>query len=165
MGCRFLESLSLSTLVAPTTSQEFRSLYWDRQPLIIHRKNPGYYEDLFTLQDFDEAIVRSVDYVKMANATDKKFQSYRGEMAQGLEAVLGDMRAGGTLVLDQLHRRDPKLSRLCRVLASELGHRFQTNLYLTPPNGKGFTPHWDNHDVFILQVVGSKYWKIDKDRR
>jgi hypothetical protein len=103
--------------------------------------------------------------VKMANAASQKFQSYRGEMTQGLEAVLGDMRAGGTLVLDQLHRREPKLSRLCRVLASELGHRFQTNLYLTPPNGKGFTAHWDNHDVFILQVVGSKHWKIDKNRR
>jgi ribosomal protein L16 Arg81 hydroxylase len=51
------------------------------------------------------------------------------------------------------------------LLGQELGHRFQTNLYLTPPNGKGFTPHWDNHDVFVLQVVGSKHWKIEKDRR
>jgi hypothetical protein len=54
---------------------------------------------------------------------------------------------------------------LCRALAPEFGHRFQTNLYLTPPHGKGFTPHWDNHDVFILQVVGSKHWKIEKERR
>jgi hypothetical protein len=54
---------------------------------------------------------------------------------------------------------------LCRTLGAELGHRFQTNLYLTPPNGKGFSPHWDNHDVFIIQVVGSKDWQIEKQRR
>jgi ribosomal protein L16 Arg81 hydroxylase len=75
------------------------------------------------------------------------------------------MRDGGTLVLDQMHRREPTLTALCRVLASQLGHRFQTNLYLTPPHGQGFAPHWDNHDVFILQVVGSKDWKIEKQRR
>jgi ribosomal protein L16 Arg81 hydroxylase len=75
------------------------------------------------------------------------------------------MRDGGTLVLDQLHHREPNLRLLCRVLASELGHRFQTNLYLTPSHGKGFTPHWDNHDVFILQVVGSKDWNIEQQRR
>ncbi len=165
MRCRFLEGLSLSTLVAPTTDEDFRALYWERQPLIVHRKNPDYYDNLFTLQDFDEAIARSPDHVKMANASINKNVSYKSGMTEGLEAILGDMRAGGTLVLDQVHRGEPKLARLCRVLASELGHRFQTNLYLTPSNGKGFSPHWDNHDVFILQVVGSKHWKIEKRRR
>src|SRR5205085_2944126 len=90
---------------------------------------------------------------------------YKSETAPALEGVLADMRAGGTLVLDQLHHQNPKLGMLCRFLGPEFGHRFQTNLYLTPANGKGFTPHWDNHDVFILQVVGSKHWHIEKERR
>lgn len=165
MQCRFLESLSLSALIAPITDEDFRAVYWERQPLIVHRKNPDYYDNLFTLQDFDEAILRSPDYLKLANAATKKNASYKGAVTEGLEAALADMRAGGTLVLDQLHHREPKLGRLCRVLASQLGQRFQTNLYLTPPSGKGFTPHWDNHDVFILQVVGSKHWKIEKQLR
>jgi ribosomal protein L16 Arg81 hydroxylase len=165
MACGFLQKLSLSSLVAPLADEEFRSRYWERQPLVAHRKEPDYYYGLFTLEDFEEAIIRSPDYVKLANAATSKNQSYKGVVTEGLEAVLGDMRAGGTLVLDQLHHREPKLRLLCRVLAAELGHRFQTNLYLTPSNGKGFTPHWDNHDVFILQVVGSKNWKIEKQRR
>jgi hypothetical protein len=165
MQCRFLESLSLATLIAPISDETFRSLYWEHQPLIIHRKNPEYYGDLFTLQDFDEAILRSPDYLKLANAATNKNAAYKGAVTEGLEAALADMRAGGTLVLDQLHRHEPKLAQLCRVLASQTGQRFQTNLYLTPPNGRGFTPHWDNHDVFILQVVGSKHWKIEKQLR
>jgi ribosomal protein L16 Arg81 hydroxylase len=160
-----LQKLSLSSLVAPVADEEFRSRYWERQPLVVHRKDPDYYHGLFGLEDFEEAITRSPDYVKLANAATNKNVSYKGVVTEGLEAVLGDMRAGGTLVLDQLHHREPKLGLLCRVLAAELGHRFQTNLYLTPSNGKGFTPHWDNHDVFILQTVGSKNWKIEKQRR
>jgi ribosomal protein L16 Arg81 hydroxylase len=165
MVCGFLENLSLSSLVAPVAVEEFRSRYWERQPLVVHRKDPDYYHGLFNLQDFEEAITRSPDYVKLANAATKKNVSYKGRMTEGLEAALGDMRAGSTLVLDQLHHREPRLTQLCRVLAAELGHRFQTNLYLTPASGKGFTPHWDNHDVFILQTVGSKNWNIEKQRR
>ena len=165
MVCDFLKNLSLSHLIAPIAEEDFRLRYWERQPLVVHRKDPDYYGNLFTLRDFDDAIARAPDYVKMADAAKKKNVSYKGAAAEGLEAVLGDLRGGGTLVLDQMHHREPKLGLLCRVLAAELGHRFQTNLYLTPPHGKGFSPHWDNHDVFILQVVGSKDWKIERDRR
>jgi ribosomal protein L16 Arg81 hydroxylase len=165
MACGFLNNLSLSSLVTPVEEEEFRLRYWEQQPLIIHRKDPDYYDDLFTLEDFDRAVTRSPDYVKIANASSNKNVSYKSVPTEGLEGVLKDMRGGCTLVLDQLHQREPKLGALCRVLASQLGHRFQTNLYLTPPNGQGFTPHWDNHDVFILQVVGAKDWKIEKLRR
>src|SRR5580693_1227302 len=164
MVCGFLQKLSLSSLVAPVAVEEFLSRYWEQQLLVVHRKDPNYYYGLFNIEDFEDAITRSPDYVKLANAATNKFVSYKG-VTEGLEAVLGDMRAGGTLVLDQLHHREPKLGLLCRVLAAELGHRFQTNIYLTPSSGKGFTPHWDNHDVFILQAVGSKNWKIEKRRR
>jgi bifunctional lysine-specific demethylase and histidyl-hydroxylase MINA len=165
MTCRFLENLTLRSLVAPVAEEEFRARYWEQRPLIVHREDPDYYGDLFTLRDFDEAITRSPSYVKMANAATKKNASYKGAMVQGLESVLADMRDGGTLVLDQLHHQEPKLGLLCRALGPELGHKFQTNLYLTPPHGKGFSPHWDNHDVFILQVLGSKHWQIEKERR
>jgi len=165
MVCGFLQKLSLCSLVAPVAVDEFRARYWERQPLVVHRKDPDYYHGLFTLQDFEETITRAPDYVKLANATTNRNVSYKGVVTEGLEAVLADMRAGGTLVLDQLHHREPKLGLLCRVLGAELGHRFQTNLYLTPSSGKGFKPHWDNHDVFILQTMGSKNWNIEKQRR
>jgi ribosomal protein L16 Arg81 hydroxylase len=165
MVCGFLQKLSLSSLVAPTAVEEFHSRYWERRPLVVHRKDPDYYYGLFSLQDFEESITRAPDYVKIANAATNKGVSYKGVVTEGLEAVLRDMRAGDSLVLDQVHNREPKLGLLCRVLAAELGHKFQTNLYLTPSSGKGFKPHWDNHDVFILQTVGSKNWNIEKQRR
>ncbi len=165
MTSRFLENLSLASLIAPVTEEQFRSRYWEQEVLVVHREKPDYYGDLFSLKEFDEAITRDPSYVKIANAPTLKLASYKTEMVKGLEAVLADMREGCTLVLDQLHKKDPKLGLLCRALAPDFGHPFQSNLYLTPPHGKGFTPHWDNHDVFILQVVGSKKWQIEKERR
>src|SRR5207237_880607 len=164
-ACEFLDNLSFTSLIDPPSNDRFRRAYLEQKPLVIHRGNPDYYKGLFTLDDFDETIARNPEYVKLANAKTKRNASYRSELTPGIEAVLSDMRGGGTVVLDQLQRHDPKLGLLCRVLAAEVGHRFHTNLYLTPPNGQGFTPHWDSHDVFVLQLVGSKDWKVETQRR
>src|SRR5262249_36490553 len=120
---------------------------------------------LLTLRDFDYGVANGASYVKTAEAKAKKAARAQTNSTSGIESVLADMRGGSTLVLDRLHEREPKLARLCRGLEAEAGDRFPTNCYLTPPNGAGFTPHWDNHDVFILQVVGSKHWKVEKERR
>src|SRR5438445_1082816 len=134
-------------------------------PLMVLRNNPDFYGDLLTLQDFDRAVASAPAYVKAAEAKSKKSVRNESETASGLEHTLAEMRTGSTLVLDQLQQREPKLGLLCRLLEQELGHRFQTNCYLTPPQGQGFTPHWDNHDVFVLQILGSKQWKVEKQSR
>jgi hypothetical protein len=35
-----------------------------------------------------------------------------------------------------------------------------TNLYLTPPGAQGFDPHYDTHEVFVLQIEGIKHWRL-----
>ncbi len=45
-------------------------------------------------------------------------------------------------------------------LAAEIGHPVQVNAYVTPPRGRGFAAHYDVHDVFVLQVSGTKQWTI-----
>ena len=34
------------------------------------------------------------------------------------------------------------------------------NAYVTPSDNQGFAPHYDVHDVFVLQVAGRKRWVI-----
>ena len=67
---------------------------------------------------------------------------------------------GSTLVLQGLHRTWPPLIDLGGRLAAELGHPVQINAYVTPPQNKGFSAHFDVHDVFVLQVAGQKRWTI-----
>jgi ribosomal protein L16 Arg81 hydroxylase len=163
--CRFLDRFTFETLIAPLTFAQFCAQYWEQKPLFAHRGDPNFYDDLMTLEDFDRAIASSPDYVKTAEAKSNKNTRIEAETTPGLERTLAEMRNGATLVLDKLHQREPKLGLLCRLLEQQLGHYFQTNLYLTPSKGQGFTPHWDNHDVFILQVLGSKHWRLEKQAR
>lgn len=72
-----------------------------------------------------------------------------------------DLFAGGaTVVLQSLHRWWPPVTALCRQLELDLGHAVQANAYLTPPGAVGFDPHHDTHDVFVLQLHGTKDWTI-----
>ena len=72
--------------------------------------------------------------------------------------MLAQLAGGATLVLQALHRTWPPLIRFGTELAAELGHPVQINAYITPPENQGFAAHYDTHDVFVLQVAGSKRW-------
>ncbi len=76
------------------------------------------------------------------------------------DKVLARLADGATLVLQALHRTWPPLVRFGSSLAAELGHPVQINAYITPPDSQGFASHYDTHDVFVLQVAGSKRWTI-----
>jgi hypothetical protein len=76
------------------------------------------------------------------------------------EAVLRLFADGSTVVLQGLHRLWPPLIEFADQLAADLGHPTQVNAYITPPSSRGFTPHYDVHDVFVLQVAGEKHWRI-----
>ena len=72
------------------------------------------------------------------------------------DKVLAQLSDGATLVLQALHRTWPPLVRFGSALAAELGHPVQINAYVTPPQNQGFSAHYDTHDVFVLQVAGTK---------
>jgi hypothetical protein len=74
--------------------------------------------------------------------------------------VLARFDEGATVVLQSLQRWWPPLTRFCRSLEAELGHAVQANAYLTPAGCAGLAPHHDTHDVFVLQVHGTKHWVL-----
>jgi ribosomal protein L16 Arg81 hydroxylase len=165
MSCRFLADFSLAKLVDPTPVDTFLADYWEKKPLLIRRGNRNYYGDLLTLADFDAVIALNPNSLKVANNTDEKKKYVRGNVNENPENALAEMREGSTLILDSLHKRLPNLRRLVRMMEREFTQRFQTNIYLTPPEAKGFDIHVDKHDVFVMQVLGSKQWRLEKHRR
>jgi hypothetical protein len=77
-----------------------------------------------------------------------------------MELVLQEYRNGSTLIFPYLHERAAPLREMARRLSSQLSASIQINAYLTPPRASGFSAHYDTHDVIILQIHGSKQWRI-----
>ena len=74
--------------------------------------------------------------------------------------VLQQFAAGASIVLQGLHRLWPPLIDFVRDMVDDLGHPAQANAYITPPSNRGFDPHYDVHDVFVLQIAGHKHWAV-----
>ena len=74
--------------------------------------------------------------------------------------VIDRYRRGDTVVLQGLHHTNPHLARLANNLALDLDHPVQVNAYLSPSNARGLDLHFDFHDVFVVQLGGSKRWRV-----
>ena len=77
-----------------------------------------------------------------------------------VDRVAAAHAAGATIVLQALHLHWHPAALYCRGLERELGFPVQANAYATPASAQGFAVHHDTHDVFVLQVAGTKRWRI-----
>lgn len=155
----------LEWLIDPVSREIFFQDYWEKQPLVINRDQPNYFDSLLSLNEVDRVLTtldRRYPDVTLKNA--------RRRLSDDEYTVAGDaldvakvyqlFREGSTVTLAYLHSVIPALALFCRSLESELNCPCQTNVYLTPANAQGAKPHYDTHDVFVLQVSGSKKWTI-----
>ena len=155
-------------LVAPVHWDTFGRHYWEKRPLVVQRDDPGYYATLLSLADFDTILsnlsvysprVRLVGNDRGTVPPHPAHGSVYGR-ANGTEALFARFRQGETIIVSSLHEEWPPLRELCRVLAAKFSGAFQVNVYLTPRQSRGLRPHYDTHDVFVLQIHGTKRWQI-----
>lgn len=76
-------------------------------------------------------------------------------------AVVAEYRTGATVVLQGLQHTNPTLARVANNLALALDHPVQVNAYLSPAgHARGLEHHYDLHDVFVVQLEGTKHWQV-----
>jgi bifunctional lysine-specific demethylase and histidyl-hydroxylase NO66 len=154
---------------------KFAEAYWGRQPLLTRADDftgPAGFTDLLSPDAVDELLSERGLRTPFLRVADKgtvlpssAFTGSGGAGAEVSDQVIDDkvmhLYAGGaTLVLQGLHRIWPPLIDYARRLGAELKQPLQVNAYLTPAGNKGFATHYDTHDVFVLQVDGTKRWRI-----
>jgi len=75
-------------------------------------------------------------------------------------SIVEQCRRGATLIVIDIQKYDHALGEFTSRLSTELGETARINLYLSQPGRPGYNRHYDTHDVFILQISGSKGWRI-----
>ena len=153
---------------------EFAARHWATTPLLRRAADlPGDgFGDLLSLAAVDELISRRglrTPFLRMAKEGDvlapRRFTRGGGAGADitdqaADDKVLAEFADGATLVLQGLHRMWPPMVEFASALSAQLGHPVQVNAYITPAQNRGFAPHYDVHDVFVLQFAGRKHWTI-----
>lgn len=70
------------------------------------------------------------------------------------------LKDGASLVLDAVEKIHPAVGMAAEGLERFLGTSVQANAYASWTDREGFGLHWDDHDVVVVQVHGSKRWRL-----
>ena len=151
----------------------FAADYWGRRPLLSRADSlENEFSDLFSTEAVDELVSEHglrTPFMRMAVegqvlAKDRFTASggFGAEISDQVSSdkVLAEFAGGATIVLQGLHRTWPPIIDFTTRLVADLGHPVQVNAYITPASSRGFDPHYDVHDVFVLQISGEKRWRI-----
>jgi len=163
---------ALSRCIA-VSSDRFAAEIWGQRALLSPAEDlQRGFDDLLTADAVDEVLADRAlrtPFIRMAKEGNVLPQSaYTASAGFGAEVgdqvstdrVLAEFAAGATIVLQGLHRTWKPLRDFSRQLILDLGHPVQINAYITPAQSRGFDPHYDVHDVFVLQISGEKRWVV-----
>jgi ribosomal protein L16 Arg81 hydroxylase len=167
-GTQVIDRFDLRRLIQPVDVRRFLENYWETAPLIIHRRDPKYYQSVLSLDDVDHILamssLRSPEIRLARDGHSLPLSVLRvSELSTNAvmhDALIEEYRRGATIILQFLHERWSPLAELCTLLGETLSASLQANVYLTPRNSQGFAAHYDDHDVFVLQVAGRKTWRV-----
>jgi len=151
---------SSPVFLAPLSLETFFADYWEQQPLHLARGEA----DSVPLVDFvaiESLLASQPLYYPGVQVTqaDRKIDpdSYVDQQNRIIPLrLLEHYKKGATIILSQAQILFPTLNALCRDVMRSMKMQSQTNVYVSPPGNQGFNAHYDTHDVFVLQISGSK---------
>lgn len=156
---------TLARILDPMPVEVFFRDHWERAPLVLRRDRPRAFEGLLSLADLDRYLGEndlhhpSVSLVDHRRKIAPEEYTYPSGLVDAVK-LFKRYDEGASMVFAQLEAHHRPLFECVRALEREFSTRFQANIYLTPGNAQGFHPHYDSHDVFVVQVEGSKHWML-----
>ena len=159
-------NFSLAWLLQPLTVESFLDEIWGTNHFHLKRNSPGYFDGLLdgsaTVEELLGLFRADLSLVRVVREKDKK-DPFTYRLADGsldFARVRSDFADGYTIVLDSIERFARPIASLAHSIEAALNFATQVNAYVTPPESQGFVAHYDEHDVLILQLRGSKIWHL-----
>jgi len=153
--------------------EEFFDRYLGKAPLLRCDALTENLRGLLSVADCDEILHQEAlraPYLRLTKNGDLIDEStYTGPLTvQGRripDCVVPDrvhehFRSGATIMWHSLNQHRPNVRALNTMLANKFAARSETHAFLTPPGKQGFAIHHDRMSVFVLQLHGSKRWRV-----
>lgn len=164
-----MKALTLSQWVGDTDA--FFVSHWRRAPFVFA---PA--EDIFspfTLADVDAALASGhfrTPFLDMwSDGNPLPVSTYTGTRSVGAEVVTGFpdsekirslLGEGASMIMRNVEQWHWPTRQVVVELADEMGLPVEAFFFITPAGGSGLPLHRDDSDVFVIQLAGSKSWRV-----
>lgn len=159
-GANYVRSLLPQDFFATSFEKDFRHM----QQAVAS----GPLSSLFTLEKLDQMLAEQAILGEQVGAVVHGFVGPKNSARtnDGMLDLIGvrkQMAGGASIRLQAAQIFDPAIRQMCAALEKVFGCGSTANIYITPPGEHAFKPHYDEHDVMVLQVAGTKTWSIYPD--
>lgn len=149
----------LSTLLGGLTPERFLADYWQKKPLLVRGAVP----DIAQLPGRDELLALATD-----ENMESRFVSQAGgwQMRHGPFSQRELKRAAKpwTVLVQSMNLASAAAEQLMRRFDFIPYARLDDLMVSYATDGGGVGPHFDNYDVFLIQGMGSRRWRIGKQK-
>lgn len=152
----------LSALIHPLSQDEFLNLYQSNQPVLLQHGKMDL-SALFDLPFLDSlpSLLKCWPLPVQAHLPDLRDEASSIETCTTDAQKLFDNGMG--LLFNDAQNISPVLKEWLELIRSELGISAMTYgrcLIYATPDGRGTSPHFDQNINFVLQIHGTKKWKM-----
>jgi ribosomal protein L16 Arg81 hydroxylase len=148
--------------------EKFFKHHYDKLWLMRRR---AFHASDFSWRDLDNALYsweprsRQIRLFKGGAVPSEVFTETYMELSDSRTRIIKDvlyryLQDGATLVLNKLQLHSPRIHDYCMTIAQFVGEKANANAYAAFGGDGSFGRHWDTHDVFVLQLIGRKHWRI-----
>lgn len=156
----------MAALLAPATVGDLTSAMAERRRLFVRSDDQTRYRDLlpwpavntlFSINRFGPNQIRvlraSIDALPSMYRDPDDWSRLQVDALQALAAQ------GLSVVVNDIHRLVPAIAAVSAMTERHFRSVMTVNAYISFRQSGALRPHWDGHDVLILQIHGCKRWR------
>jgi ribosomal protein L16 Arg81 hydroxylase len=163
---------SLEELVAPLPEAEFLSLLRQRRLTLLRGTNAERHTALLGWETLKRMIERGeyprglgdfrVARESVSVPADRWLTKNKADNTNKVDTgkIEEFLAKGFSLIIMPIERHAPALAALCESIKSRLSEQIKIGVIVTTGAGGAFKLHYDPEDLIILQVEGTKRWRI-----
>ncbi|MER7049423.1 cupin domain-containing protein [Streptomyces jumonjinensis] len=154
-------------------AEVFFSEHFNKKPLLRRGVLEGSVRNLVSLRQLDDVVAMeavSPSYLRIAKdgrgvpsrAYTRTVTDHGAALAEAVvpEQVYELFRSGGTITWNALNHFLPSARHLVQVFTRMFDSPSEVVAFLTPAGKDGYAPHHDPVDVYVIQIEGTKNWRI-----
>lgn len=148
-------------ILAGLDARSFLCRHWQKRPLVARQALPRY-ETLVTREALFELAVRDDVPSRLVTRSGRRWNVAHGPFSRRALARLP--RRGWTLLVQGVNQVLPAAQSLLLEFDFIPYARLDDVMVSYAPPGGGVGPHFDSYDVFLLQLAGTRRWRVSGQR-
>jgi len=147
------------TLLGGISAEEFLKEYWQKKPLLVRNAIPDF-SGLLTPEELAGLACEEDTQSRLISFKAKHWKMEQGPFNEDRFAQLPEQ--DWTLLVQELNHHLQEAADLLQQFNFIPHARLDDLMVSYAPDGGGVGPHFDSYDVFLLQGLGQRLWRISE---